>query len=118
MYLIEALANFFESVNIEPIVDFLELLPRDLTNGFPRFMNCRLMALKSDDVFVGPFLEIFLLVKTLFRLFVELLQVGNFWNIGCIVGKEIDQMRDQHTELGAPIANMINSKDFVPEGLK
>ena len=62
--------------------------------------------------------EVLLRVKSLLRILVERLEVRNVWSIRQEVREVLAQLLNQHSELGAPVADVIDTLDLVAEVLE
>jgi len=63
-------------------------------------------------------LEFFIIVKSLLSILVEGLQIGNVRRFFEEVGIAAIQLSNQHTKLGAPVANMVHTIDLKAQKLE
>lgn len=76
------------------------------------------MALQLDDTLIGPLLELLVLIESLLGLFVERLQVRDVRQFVLEVRESIVEMRDEHAELSAPVADVIDTQHVESNGLE
>ena len=74
--------------------------------------------LELNDISVCSSLEVLILIKALFSILVEGLQVGYFGTLLQEVGEVEIQFTDKHAKLCAPVTNVVNSNDIIAHELK
>ena len=67
---------------------------------------------------MGFLFECLVFVKSLFGVLVECLEISDVWRVGQEVWEILIQLLDKHSELGAPVSNMINSLHVIVQELE
>mmetsp|Transcript_27963 Transcript_27963/g.61269 ORF Transcript_27963/g.61269 Transcript_27963/m.61269 type:complete len:241 (-) Transcript_27963:699-1421(-) len=110
---VERLANLLE-LHVEARVDLLELGAAHLADLLPCGTRGAVAALQPHDLLVRRLLERLVRVEDALGLAVELLQVVDRRWARAKVGEDRLQMRDQHAELRAPVAHVVDALHLVP----
>ena len=98
----------------ETVVDRLAVADRDLDELVPQRQAARVARLQLHDVFARAVGEAGLVVEARLRLAVEALEVGQR-GLGRGLRLAVLEVRDQHAELGAPVADVVLADHAVTE---
>lgn len=90
--------------DVELVVDALEFLPGDVAKTLPKLALELVLTLQLDNFFLGPGLEILVVIKLLLCFLVKFNEVRDRKLVRRICHVAIQQVSDEHAELCAPIA--------------
>eukprot|EP00754_Rhynchopus_humris_P023512 Rhum_TRINITY_DN14835_c7_g2::Rhum_TRINITY_DN14835_c7_g2_i1::g.123190::m.123190 len=109
---VERLAHLLR-VHVQLVVDARELAARDVADEPPRGEVRLVAALQLHDLLVRLLLEVGVVVEAGLRLLVEGRQVRHVRGRRQEVGANRLQVRDEHAELGAPVAHVVHAEHVV-----
>lgn len=116
-WVVERLADFGD-LDVQAVVDFLEFNAGKLTQHFPALDAVLVTRLELDDVGLGAGLEFWLFIESLLGVLVKSLEVSDVWWLIHEIWEIVVKFCDEHTELGAPVTNMVNTVNLVAQKLK
>jgi len=116
---VEALAHLLQA-DVEKRVVLLELAARDIADDAPYGHRLRVAGLQLHDLAARRFGELRICVEARLRGAVELLQVADGEGLPAPHGLGIRaaQVLDQHAELRAPVADVVDPADIVAARLQ
>jgi hypothetical protein len=117
--IVEGFAPFLDA-NVHEIVDLLEAFAGHITDEFPSVHRIGFTRLEADDFFLRIGFEVGIFIEALFGSFVPLhegFEIGGFVAFENR-GAGLFHVGDEHTKLGAPIAEVVEAKYILFEEFK
>jgi hypothetical protein len=114
---VEALTNFLKG-DIKSIVDLLEFFSGSVTENLPALKAVIVTSLELDNVLVGGLLETFVAVEVLFGLLVEGLKISDVDILSLPVRESSIKFSNKHTELSAPVTDVVNTLNVPAKELE
>ena len=74
--------------------------------------------LELNNVVFSAFLEVLVVIKALFSILIKSLEVSNIGRVFHKVREVVIELGDQHSKLGSPVTDMVNTVNFVAEEFK
>ena len=107
-------------MDVQPVVDLLELPPRLVAEQTPGLERHRITALQLHHLIAGGGLEVLVLIEALLGLAVKRHQIAEVHGIRRVqrFGGHLLEVGDQHAELGAPVAHVIEAQHGVAAELQ
>mmetsp|Transcript_53463 Transcript_53463/g.153405 ORF Transcript_53463/g.153405 Transcript_53463/m.153405 type:complete len:519 (-) Transcript_53463:105-1661(-) len=107
--------------DVQPLVDLVEGLPADVADPLPGRARELAAALQVHNCFLRLLLEVLVLVEPLLGSLVERIQVAHVRHAACALeeaGVGLLHELDEHTELSAPIADVVQSVHLMAAELQ
>mmetsp|Transcript_14315 Transcript_14315/g.27791 ORF Transcript_14315/g.27791 Transcript_14315/m.27791 type:complete len:437 (-) Transcript_14315:1146-2456(-) len=99
--------------NVQTIVDLREHALTDVQEQLPASHSLRVATLELDDLETGLLLELLRRIKGLFGRLVKCIKIRNCGSAFQVVGVVVAHVGKEHTELGAPITNVVDALDIM-----
>mmetsp|Transcript_40003 Transcript_40003/g.68243 ORF Transcript_40003/g.68243 Transcript_40003/m.68243 type:complete len:467 (+) Transcript_40003:303-1703(+) len=99
--------------DIQPLINLLKLLPADIAEDLPYFATLLVPRLELHHVELTDFLKFGTLVEPALGIFVKRREVGDVGHVVVKVGVLLLEVLDEHPELRAPVADVVDAADVV-----